>query len=121
MEDSEKHSGSLNGRELPPLSGCACFLTTSIVMLTAQRLGSFCIDLSQKKGNRICRGLRGTSMTDIEATLMSDVAQCGDADADRGRYDGTQGCETGSGGASGGKDIINQQKMSDSAFFHQDC
>lgn len=60
-------------------------------------------------------------MIDIEATLMSDVAQCGDTDADRGRYDGTQGSEAGSGGASGSEDIVDQQKMSDSAFFHQGC
>ena len=121
MEASEKHSGSLNGREMPPLSGCACFLTTSSAMLTAQRLGPFCIDLSQKKDNRICRVRRSHVNDRIEAKSMSDVAQCGDTDADRGRYDGTQGSETGSGGASGGKDIVNQQKMSDSAFFHQGC
>ena len=60
-------------------------------------------------------------MTDIEATLMSDVAQCGDADAGLGRKDLSQGCEAGSGGAACSEDIINQQKMSDSAFFHQDC
>ena len=45
-------------------------------------------------------------MIDIEATLMSDVAQYGDTDADRGRYDGAQGSEAGSGGAAGSEYMI---------------
>ena len=43
------------------------------------------------------------------------------ADADLRREDGPQSLEAGMKGAAGSEDIVDQQKMSDSAFFHQGC